>query len=49
MEKEIIAKEIVKEIIDDLNDRRGCGIDNVDVDTQKEIINSWIEIVLKYI
>jgi hypothetical protein len=41
------AQKIVKEIIGDLNDRRGCGIDGLDDDIQREIRKTWTDIVLK--
>jgi len=40
------ARKIVEAIIDDLNDRRGCGIDGLDDDIQEEIRETWTQIVL---
>lgn len=39
------ATRIVKRIIADLNGRGGLGFNDVDVKTQKEIREAWIEIV----
>lgn len=39
-----IAKKIVNNIINDLNGRRGCGIDDCDASVQKEIKNVWIKL-----
>lgn len=43
------AKRIVKEIIDDLSDRRGLRQEweQIDDDTQHEIRDTWVKIVLK--
>lgn len=40
------AELIVDKIINDLNDRRGCGIDSLDEDIQEEIRGSWIKFVM---
>lgn len=40
------AELIVDKIINDLNDRRGCGIDSIDKDIQEEIRGSWIDFVM---
>lgn len=45
MDKET-AELIVDKIIDDLNDRSGCGIDSFDDEIQEEIRNSWINIAM---
>jgi len=45
MDKET-AELIVDKIIDDLNGRRGCGIDSFDDEIQSEIRNSWINIAM---
>jgi len=49
MEKEKIVEKIVNEIVSDLNDRRGCGIDGFDDEVQNEIKESWKNIVLENI
>ncbi len=41
----VMSKRIVEAIIDDLNDRRGLHIKDLDVDTQKEIRKEWERIV----
>ncbi len=43
------AKKIVDAIINDLNDRSGLGIDNLELDIQQEIREEWTKIVLKAI
>jgi hypothetical protein len=45
LKRSILAKEIVKRIEADLNDRKGCGIDCLDSDIQKLIRNEWRTIV----
>jgi len=40
-----VAEQIVQQIEGDLNDRRGCHIDQVDADTLDEIRDRWAEIV----
>lgn len=49
MTKEDVAKKIVDDILADFTDRRGLrqGWDEIDADIQKEIIESWREIVIK--
>jgi len=49
MEKKEIAYKIVDGIVDDLNDRNGIGIDDLDDEIKEEIFKKWIEIVLKFI
>ena len=41
------ASIIVDKIINDLNIRKGCGIDSFDDDIQNEIRETWIDIVLQ--
>lgn len=43
--REAIIKSIVLDIIADLNDRSGLGIDAVDKDTQDEIKSTWHYII----
>jgi hypothetical protein len=45
MDKET-AELIVDKIINELNGRRGCGIDSLDEDIQEEIRDSWIKIAM---
>jgi hypothetical protein len=45
MDKET-AELIVDKIINDLNGRRGCGIDSLDDGIQEEIRSSWVNIAM---
>lgn len=45
MDKET-AELIVDKIINELNGRKGCGIDNLDEYIQEEIRDSWIKIAM---
>ncbi len=47
----IISKQIVEAIIEDLSDRKGLQNewDELDDETEKEIIEEWIKIVKKHI
>ncbi len=45
MDKET-AELIVDKIINDLNGRRGCGIDSFDDEIQSEIRSSWVHIAM---
>lgn len=48
---EKISENIVNDIVSDITDRRGLGDEweNIDKDIQKEIIESWKDIVKLYI
>ncbi len=48
MEKEIKAKEIVLEIIDDITGRSGIGneYEQIDEEIQQEIFDTWVKIVV---
>jgi hypothetical protein len=39
------SKKIVEAILDDLNGRKGCGIDNCDDDIQAEIKDDLFDLV----
>lgn len=41
-----VAEKIVDEIIDDLDGRRGLGLDSVDEEIQADIRQEWITICL---
>ncbi len=46
-----ISERIVSDIIKDFSDRRGLrqGWDNIDVDTQEEIKETWISMVYRHL
>lgn len=43
------AKKIVKAILEDLNGRKGLGIDDLDDEIQKEIKQEWEELTAEVI
>jgi len=50
-EREKVSKKIVHDLIDDLSDRSGIGNewDEMDEETQEELIKKWESIVKRYI
>jgi hypothetical protein len=48
-DNQMMAEKIAKKIEDDLNDRGGMGLDQVDPEIRKEIHDTWVKIIYKEI